>query len=147
MKTVEISSQFPVPADAVWERVRRTSTLFQVTAGLVEFLDLEQFPEYWQTGTEITTRLRLFNRLPGGLYHIKVQAVEPEDRRIVTLEHGGLVREWQHEMRVDEISPSSCRYVDRVWVDAGVLSQPLQYYVRWYYRQRHERWQSVLGLQ
>jgi hypothetical protein len=64
----------------------------------------------------------LFGVVPFSVHHLEVASIDDERRVLVSHEHGGLVRTWHHTLVVTEVDDASCRYEDRIDIDAGVFT-------------------------
>lgn len=143
VKTIHIESELPVPAQAVRERLLDTETFRELSSPLLRFTG--DLPEQWSEGTSATVRLWLFGVIPMNRHRIRVVEADPEGGWARTNEAGGALREWTHELRVEETGPSSCRYSDDVQIDAGPLTPVVATLARGLYGWRHRQWRKIAG--
>ena len=65
---------------------------------------------------------------------------------LISDEHGGVVRTWRHELVVASIDDTSCRYTDRIDIDAGILTPVIVAFAHVFYRYRQRRWRELARL-
>lgn len=145
MTTVTVTTDLEAPADTVWATVQTTEAFEHVTRGLVSLpaiRDLDQFRE----GATISGTLRLFGVIPISRHRITLDQVDPVRRRLRTIEGGGLIRSWIHDIEVDDDPngrPDHCRYTDRIEIDARWATPAVAAFARVFYRLRQRRWRAL----
>jgi len=141
--TVRVGTILPGPANRVWELLLLKDSFLYVTRGLMSYTDTDQWPtRLFTEGTTLTTRVRLFGLGPSFPHKVQVVRVDEAQREIETKESGGLVRVWDHRMRVDAVSEVTCRYTDCIEVQAGLLTPLVWLFAAGFYRYRHSRWRQ-----
>jgi ligand-binding SRPBCC domain-containing protein len=98
-------------------------------------------PEQLEHGMRLSLRISPFGLLPSWSHQIDVVAVEPH--LIRTEEHGGSIRRWRHTLSFTPVGDRSCRYEDRIDLDAGVLTLLVWLYAHGLYRYRQARWRRL----
>lgn len=147
MRTVQLSTFFPARPDEVWDHVTRSALLHYVARGFVTFrpANAHGFPERWSTG-EHKTWMRLMGLIPIGWQVIRIEIPAPQgDTRVLRDNgYGPMIKTWDH---VIEVSPDGqgTRYVDRVTIDAGVLTPLVFAFAHSFYRHRQRRWQRLVA--
>lgn len=130
--------------DAVWEMVKRSSTLVYVTRGLLAFEGAEHFPSRWTEGNQVDTRLRFFGFLPAWRHRLQIARVDDDKRVIQTLEGGGFVDTWDHRIEVEQ-ADGGTRYVDDVEIEAGPFTAVIWLYAKALYRYRQRRLKKLVA--
>jgi hypothetical protein len=62
---------------------------------------------------------------------------------LVSREFGGLITTWNHDIEVTPVDTTTCRYRDRIEIEAGVMTPLIVLYARWFYRMRQRRWRAL----
>ena len=120
---VSVSSTFSAPAEQVWSLVKKSSTLVYVTRGMLGFSGESTFPENWQQGHSLSTRLCFFGWLPGWQHRITFVTLDDKQRVLSTAEGGGLISVWNHQIRVTENRTMNVtHYIDEVDIRAGLMT-------------------------
>ena len=136
---VTFSTILEADADTAWRIVKQTSTFHYVARGLLGWAGTAEMPEEWQEGYEVQGRLVLFHFLPVWRHHLRIISVNDTKHEIKTTEHGGPMRTWNHTLAVEANSPSSCRYTDRLEVEACFLTPLAWPFVQAFFRYRQMR--------
>ena len=63
---------------------------------------------------------------------------------LVSHEHGGSMRKWNHAIRIKFSSQSTCHYVDDIDIHAGLLTPLVWLYAQVFYCYRQLRWVRLL---
>lgn len=140
---VRVSTELEAPADLVWVATKRSSTLLHVSRGMLGFARVDRLPEKWREGDVVRTRLVFFNILPAWAHELRIARVDERNREIYSNESDALVPVWNHRIRVEEISPSRCRYTDEIEIRAGFLTPVVWLYAHIFYRYRQRRWRRL----
>ena len=140
---VEVSTELATSPERAWETVKKVETLQYVTRGLLGFRPLGEVRETIAEGDVIRVRLFFFHVIPAWTHEIRIASVDDEARRIVTMEHGGAVRKWNHVIRIEPAPAGRTRYTDSIDIDAGMLSPLIRGYARLFYRYRQLRWRKL----
>ena len=136
--TIRVSSTLPVPAEVVADLMGKPASLRYVTWPILRICGL---PETVAPGQQVVVRLVLLGIVPLWSHTITVVAAAALDA--TTEERGGPLRTWRHHLRVEPLSPTSCRYTDEVDLDAGRLTPVARSAARLFYRHRHQRWRAL----
>lgn len=143
--SVRLSVVLPAPADRVWELLLRKDTFLYVTRGVVGYADTGRWPAtLFSPGATISTRVRVFGWGPGSPHEVRVVRVDASERTVETEERGGLVRVWNHRMRVEPVSEAGCLYADRIELHAGLLTPLVWLFAAAFDRHRQRRWRRLL---
>lgn len=144
MKRCQVSTRLPAPARAVWEAVKRPSTLFQVTRGMLGFSRHSSFPVEWQEGHSLHTRLWFFHLLPMPCLHRMEVAQVDETGRMIRSHETSPLYTWDHTILVEE-QAGGTHYTDIIDIQAGWLTWPIWLYANIFYRYRQRRWRELAG--
>lgn len=138
------TSTLDVSAEQAWHALKLRDTFLFITRGVMSYRGSESWPELLMSpGVEICTVVYPFGFLPGSVHTFKIVSVDDTAREIKTKEHGGLIRTWNHTMKIAPVSDLCCRYYDRIEIDAGALTVPMWSFAQFFYRYRQRRWQIL----
>ncbi len=141
-----ISTELPAPADRVWSLTRRGETLNYIARGLVSFGGPDALPEEFTEGSAVTVRLWFFGIIPAWRHHLAIRSIDNTRRELLSNESGGLVRVWNHLIRVEPIEGQRRRYTDDLKIEAGLFTPLVWLYAHLFYRYRQRRWRSWLPI-
>ena len=143
--TVQARTILPGTAYRVWKLLLLKDSFLYFTGGLMSYTDTDQWPKRLFTeGKSLKTRVKVFGLAPSSAHHVQVVRVDEARGEIETNESGGLVRVWNHRMRVEPVSETTCRYTDRIELEAGILTPLVWLFAVLLYRYRQRRWQQWL---
>jgi hypothetical protein len=138
-----VETELDMPAEAAWQAVRRSDTLLYVNRGMLGFRWLTPRPETWRAGEDSLVRLFFFNFLPAWKHHLRIALVDPARRTIASEEFGGPVTTWDHQIAIEPIGATRCRYSDSIDIRAGMLTLPVACFAHAIYRYRQWRWRKL----
>ncbi len=142
---VQVQTIFPRSASKVWDLLLRQETFLYITHDFISYSDTEKWPaKLFTEGETLTTRVQLLGRGPSSHHYVRIIRVDEDQGKIETDESGGLFKTWNHQMKVQPISESECRYTDRIELEAGLLNPLVWMFARSFYRCRQRRWQQWL---
>lgn len=142
MKAI-INTELNIPSEDAWFLVKQSKTLIYVCKGLLAFNGSNSFPEQWREGAIIHTRLLFFGVIPAWQHSLRFESISNELKIILTQEKGGLVQSWNHEIKVEEKSSTSCIYTDTVDIKAGLFTPLVWLFASFLYRYRQRRWKLL----
>lgn len=143
--TVELVTHLSCSADEAWEQVLTPRLLHHIASPLLRFLPHKEtpFPVHWEEG-EYRAWMLLFGFVPIGWQAIVISLPEAEGQMRFVRDNGfgPLISRWDHWI---EISPENdgTRYVDRVTIDAGILTPLVSTFARVFYAHRQARWRAL----
>ena len=114
-----------------------------ITRGMLGFRGAEEWPEVFQEGQVIETKLLFFNVVPGWKHRMRVIRIDHQNMELVSQEEGGVVRRWDHRKWIEAESESSCLYIDEIDIDAGWLTFFIWAYAHFFYRYRQRRMRQL----
>jgi hypothetical protein len=141
-----IQTTLPATADRVWSLTRRGDTLTYIARGLVSFGGPEGLPEQFIEGSAVDVRILFFGFIPAWRHHLAIRSIDDARRELLSNEHGGLVRVWNHLIRVEPLDNERCRYTDDLEIQAGFFTPLVWLYAHVFYRYRQRRWRSWLRI-
>lgn len=145
MATIELEAVLPADPDRVWQEVNRPALLDFVAAPLLRFapLDPPHFPEVWEH-RDYLVAMRFMGVLPVGRQTISISHPAPEGaaRFVRDNGYGAMIRRWDHLITI-EPAPGGTRYVDRLILEAGVLTPAIALFARVFYAHRQRRWRKL----
>ena len=143
-RTIRIETDLPTDADRVWEAMQQAASFLYITRGVLGFPALAGRTEPVRAGEVASGWLFAFHVIPAYRHTIEVREVDAQSRSIVTHEHGGVLRRWDHTLHVEPTGEGRCRYSDTVVIDAGVLTPVVCIVATGLYRYRQRRWQRLV---
>ena len=143
MSTVRLSTELPIPAEAAFALAQKPELFKFVVAPILRVPHL-QMPLRLESGAEVSARLWWFGVIPAWRHHIRL--VRLGENEIYTNEHGGPVHTWNHRLKFEPLSPTSCRYTDEIETDPGLRGLGTRTFARFMFRHRHRRWRLLAGL-
>ncbi len=84
----------------------------------------------------------LFGFLPFSRHHLHVASIDDATRTLRSHEFGGLIKVWNHDIEVVPVDAVTCRYQDRIEIDAGIMTPLIVLYAQWFYWMRQHRWRA-----
>ena len=147
MTIVDISTRLDANHDEVWDHVTRSALLLYVAKGLISFEpeDPAGFPERWREGS-YKTWMSWLGVLPIGWQVIRIEypLTHGAKRALRDNGFGPLIRKWNHLI---EVSPDAggTLYVDRIAIDAGLLTPLVALFARHFYKHRQRRWRTLVA--
>lgn len=144
--TVTLSTTLECTPDTAWERVRTSALLMHVAAPLIRFVPKGDtpFPGDWAPG-EYRAWMWLFGLIPIGWQAVVISEPPPDGatRFIRDNGYGPLIRRWDHWIAIAPGEHGTTRYVDRVDIEAGVLTPLIAAFARVFYAHRQRRWRQL----
>ncbi len=146
MVTLTRTSVLAVAAEDLWRTLHDPSTLVSTTAPLlrIEPLEPKVFPEEFMPAAYVVS-LKGLGFLPLGRHAINISHPAPEPGeslpRYVLHDKGSgdLVRVWDHRITIEPLSKTTCRLIDTVDLDAGLLTLFIAQFARILLKHRHAR--------
>ena len=144
--TVTLSTRLDCTADEAWERVCTSALLMHVAAPLIRFTPKggTRFPAHWKPG-EYRAWMWLFGLIPIGWQAVVISEPQPDGatRFIRDNGYGPLIRRWDHWIAITPMPDGTTHYVDRVDIDAGLLTPLIERFARVFYGHRQRRWRAL----
>ena len=109
--------------------------------GLIGFAGT--MPDRVRAGDSVNLRLWFFHVLPTWRHTIGIEAVGTPPRTIQSREFGGLVRRWDHLIRVSPGPEGRTDYTDEIEIEAGVFTPLVCFWAHVQYRYRQWRWRRL----
>lgn len=138
-----IETSLPTSAERVWQLLLKRDTFRYITRGALSFDGIEHWPQQFAAGMTVTTRMRLFGIVPLWSHQLRLVQVDERERQLLSHEHGGLVRRWNHRIKIDEDGAQQCHYIDEIDLDAGPLTPLIWLFAHLFYRYRQMRWRYL----
>ena len=138
-----IQTELPSSAEKVWQALLKRDTFLYITRGMLSFRRADQWPEVFQEGVEIETRLVFFHLIPGWKHRLRVVKVDEEKLEVASEEGGWVIRRWNHRIWVERGTEQRCRYTDEIEIRAGLLTSMIWAYAQIFYRYRQSRWRRL----
>lgn len=143
MQIVERSTLLAASADAIWAAVKTPSAFRFVTRGLLVMPVIRSRSGEWREGETVVGWVFLFGFLPFSRHHLHIARIDDSTRTLSSREFGGLIAMWNHDIEVVPVDSMTCRYRDRIEIEAGFLTPAIAVYARWFYRMRQRRWKAL----
>ena len=143
MALVERTTVLEASADAVWAAVKTPSAFRTVTRGLLAMPVIRGRQDEWREGETVVGWVFLFGFLPFSRHHLHVASIDESTRTLSSREFGGVITTWNHDIEINPIDAKTCRYRDRIEIEAGIMTSVIVVYARWFYRMRQRRWRAL----
>lgn len=143
MALVERSTALEASADAVWAAVKTPSAFRTVTRGLLAMPVIRRRQDEWREGETVVGWVFLFGFLPFSRHHLHIASIDESTRTLSSREFGGVITTWNHDIEINPIDAKTCRYRDRIEIEAGIMTPVIVVYARWFYRMRQRRWRAL----
>lgn len=143
MAIVDLSTELNAPAERIWSAVKTPAAFRKVTRGLLWFPVIGHRDDDWQEGETVIGWVFLFGFIPFSKHRLRVEGIDDQARTLSSEETGGLLKLWNHDIVVTAINETTCRYRDRIEIDAGVVTPIVVWYAKWFYRMRQRRWRVL----
>ena len=143
MRTIHLTTELPAPRDRVWQASQHPASFLYVIRGLVGVPALAGRTDPVEVGEVVTGWILLFHVLPLHRHRIRVAEVDAATGTIRTEERGGVLRRWDHLLRVEPLGDGTCRYSDTIDIDAGPVTPVAAAVATIFYRYRQLRWRTL----
>ncbi|MGH3086493.1 MAG: hypothetical protein ACRDSJ_04150 [Rubrobacteraceae bacterium] len=143
MSVVSASTKLDAPAYLVWETLQKTELLLYVMRPLLTVRGSFPTKSWRDAGVVKIERLVLFGIVPLWGHEIRVVRLDDEKREAMTRERGGPITKWEHSIKVEPLSETSCRYTDEIKIEAGNLTPFVRLFAGIFYRHRRSRWRAL----
>lgn len=147
MQTLELEVFLPVDTALVWDQIHRTRLWVYVSEGLISFVPInpDRFPERW-TSDRYRVRKYLFGVLPIGWQDISIELLPDQGptHRLRDNGCGWLIPRWDHTIEVEPVDGGT-HYVDRVKLEAGILTPLVAAFARRFFKHRQQRWKKLVA--
>ncbi len=140
--TVQRTSVFPAPRDAVFQKLQRPETLRTIAKPYASFEPADGAAAVWTAGGTSSWRLRLFGFIPFGPHTIHIVRFSPAE--ISSREGNWHVPIWNHDIRLVPIDESHTLYTDRVEIQAGWKTVLVWLWAKAFYAHRQRKWIRLL---
>jgi hypothetical protein len=144
VRTIHLETELPTSADKVWRAMCHPASFSYVTRGLIGIPALAGRTEPFHEGESGTAWLLLFHLIPLSRHTIHLASLDQATTTMRSREHGGVLRAWNHQLRVEPAGPQRCRYSDTVEIDAGALTGIVAVAARGIFRYRQRRWHRLV---
>jgi hypothetical protein len=142
MKAI-IETDLPSAAETVWSALLKRDTFLTITRGMLGFRGADQWPETFEEGLVIETRLVFFHVIPAWTHTLRIVEVDAETLMLASEEQGGPIRRWNHRIFLEARTERRCHYRDEIDIEAGVLTPAVWAFAQLFYRYRQRRWRRL----
>lgn len=147
MKAIDLETFLPADTEIVWDHILQPRLLCFVARGMLAFhpIDPATFPERWSDG-QYRVRKSLWGVLPLGWQVIGIETLQGQGKTHRLRDNGRawLIPIWDHTVEVEPIDGGT-RYIDRVTIEAGVLTPLVAAFARLFYKHRQRRWRKLVA--
>jgi hypothetical protein len=146
MRTITVSTELEAPADVVWAAATTPHVFVHVAKGMLRFPAAERLDRPWRVGDQVEGWTLLFGVIPFSIHRLSIESIDDQRRRIMSDEGGGMIRTWRHELLTTPLGDDRCDYLDRIEIDAGVMTPLVAGFAAVFYRYRQRRWRALAPL-
>lgn len=146
-----IETKFQCNYETVVQYVKRPITLDYIAFPILVFknIDPKNYPKIWKNGT-YQVKMMLFNFIPFGKQYIKIEELKDKDPNEFIIRDNGtgdLIKKWDHWIIIKKINGNSevVQYIDRIDIDAGLITSFIWIFANIFYRWRQFRWKSLIN--
>ena len=139
---VQRTSVFPAGRDAVFQKLRRLSTLQTIAAPYAAFEPVQDAATAWEAGSTSAYRFRLFGCIPFGTHTIHIVRFDPDG--ISSREGNAHVPVWNHDIKLRPLDQNRTEYTDRVEIHAGWKTPFVWLWSEAFYAHRQRKWVELL---
>ncbi len=139
---VHKTSVFPVPREAVFQKLQELETLQYIARPYATFEPAGPVASVWTAGSESSFRFRLFGIIPYGIHTIRVVRVDPGG--ISSRERNPHVPVWNHDISLMALDERHTEYTDRVEIHAGWKTCFIWLWANAFYGHRQRKWIMLL---
>jgi hypothetical protein len=143
--TVELATHLDCTPDEAWEQVQNSALVQHVAAPLIRFTPRgEPFPAHWQP-REYRAWMWLYGVIPLGWQAVVISypAAEGTTRYLRDNGYSPSIRRWDHRIAISPQAEGGTLYVDRVEIEAGLLTPLIAAFARVFYDHRQRRWRAL----
>ena len=144
MQTIHLETELPTSTEKVWQAICHPASFTYVTRGLIGVPALAGRTEPFREGETGTGWLLLFHLIPLHRHTIYLACLDHAATTLRSREHGGILRAWNHQLRVQHAGHNSCRYRDTIEIDAGPLTAAVAAVAKKIFRYRQRRWHRLV---
>jgi hypothetical protein len=138
-----IQTELPTSAEKAWRALLERDTFLFVTKGMLGFQGSDQWPDRFQEGFEIETRLKFFHLIPGWRHSLRIVRIDEKNHELSSEENGWFINRWNHRILIEKITDQRCLYTDEIEIRAGFLTVLIWAYANTFYRYRQSRWRRL----
>lgn len=140
-----VASEILIDLDTAWRKLKTSALLEFITNGKVKFLPTGgQFPEIWEQGSTVTTRMLLYCFIPfGGLHSLYFEKIDDANKVLITKEFDMAAKIWNHKISMRKISENKIYYEDEILIYGGLLTIIISWWAKSFYIHRQKRWRLI----
>lgn len=140
-----VASKIPIDIETAWEKANKSALLELVSRGKIKFLPTEgKFPEMWEPGMTVTTKMVAYGFIPfGGLHTIHFANIDEENKILETEENDTFAKVWNHKISMRSIGDNSIAYEDEIIIYGGILTGFISWWAKSFYMHRQKRWKLL----
>ena len=142
MRELTFSCQLQSDPDLVRACILKPALFLHVAAPLVKFTrsDAPYFPDVWEPG-EYRGSMKLLGVVPIGWQAIVIEfPTSSGDGHVLTDSgYGPMLKMWEHRIEAHASEGGGTRYIDRLKMDAGLLTPIASVLVAQFFKHRHRR--------
>lgn len=144
-RTLTVASEIKMDLNSAWEKVKTSALLEFVAKGMVTFKPTGgRFPEIWQEGSTVTTRMFLYGFIPfGGVHTLYVEKIDDNNTVLSTREFDNAAKVWNHKVTLKKITETTTCYEDEIIIYGGILTAIITWWAKSFYMHRQRRWQLL----
>lgn len=144
-RKLTVVSQIPISIDTAWKKVKTSALLNFVAAGRVKFKPTEgHFPQIWQEGDTVSTKMLIYGLLPfGGIHSLYFEKIDTVNKVLQTKEWDKSAKIWNHKISLKKLNEKNIMYEDEIIIYGGVMTGFITYWAKSFYKHRQKRWQLV----
>ncbi len=145
---VKITSIFETNLETVWKHLQKPKLLDFIAKPLVKFNYPNEFvnDETWKVGS-YSVQLKLFGLIPIGKQNINIEFPFENSESFMKLRDNGnsqMINKWDHWIEIEAIDKNKTKYIDEVFIEAGILTPFVWCFAFVFYNWRQFRWKKLI---
>lgn len=139
-----ISSILKSSSEKIWNKILNIETLTHICKPMATFKPLSKKQNLkWETDKEYIFKLFIYGFIPFGNHKIVLEKLDRNDKVIVSKEHNGIVKIWNHKITMENEENNTIKYTDEVEIYAGAFTLFVAAWGRLFYKHRQKKWQKI----
>lgn len=141
---INISSILNNSVNKIWDKLLNVETLIEICKPMATFKSLSNEKEMkWEVNKEYVFKLFIYGFIPFGEHKIILIKLDKENKIILSNEHNGIVKIWNHLIILENIGDSEIKYTDEVEIYAGIFTFFTAAWAKLFYKHRQKKWKKI----
>jgi len=130
-----VKATYSEPTETLFDKARSFAEMMEVSSPVSVYRGLPA--QQMEPGRTYVTDVTALGFAKSYNYHIRIDQICTETKRIETSEWGKGIHNWLHTIQIVSSSTGST-WIDRIGIDGGFRTPALALFARYMYRHRHK---------